>query len=1141
MNGRWARFWALMMLVLGMSISVGAQSVPASGLKHDSRDDLYRTPSGAVPFGTLVTLRLRALEGEIDAASVRTYNTRTQSQAVTEMSKVALLPDGHELWELTIDAGTDPTLIYYRFVVRKGSRVWYYEDDTLVSGEADPSRKGGEGVALESSADASYQIAVYDPSFYTPEWMRNAVIYQIFPDRFRNGDRSNDPAQGSETFYGELDLIYHETWNEPPVDGRRVQTASGLGYFNSDFFGGDLAGITEKLDYLQALGITAIYLNPIFEARSNHRYDTVDYKKIDPILGTMDDFRVLVNEAQARGIVLILDGVFNHMSSDSAIFDRYNRFEGADGACESLESAYRTWFFFRAPTGPEPAVCADDGLGNTFYVSWFGFDSIPKIDNTRFGPRAYFFRGPDSVARLWGSEGIGGWRLDVGGDIDNGRDPKNTYWEGFRKVVRTVNPEAVIIGEEWGDASAWLLGDEWDSVMNYRTRRAVIGLVNGRDFADNDGRIAGLTPAQFEASIRAIEEDYPPMAYRAMMNMLGSHDTVRLLYALGNDTESLKLAASVVFALPGAPTIYYGDEIAIDAPNIDGQDDPYNRAPYPWPDESGDHYPAPNEAVLAHHQALGRLRGQTPALREGEMLTIGSTDEVLALARVDAAAGSAALVLVNVSRQAVEYTLPMGFAAGILPAGLTFEPALGTDQALSAAGGETVRLAPRSAAYWTAQTDPSDFVALQADAAVTTEAQGGQVMVTWSAMDGAAGYHVYRSPVRVGGFERITDAPVADTRYVDDTVSNGYVYYYAVAPVNAQGMSGAQVVSAVPAVPAYVIDSAAFVQDPSAVLALRVGVNVDVEAGVTINGVTGGDLAVRGLRAQAALADTDEPIWSAMSYVGGMNGADIYRVTLKPAAAGDYRVRVRFSADAGQTWVEATLADGTLPSVVVQAGEDVTPPAPAAAVNVVGAGVSGVSLAWDAAVDADAALYRVYRTDQAGQTVLLAELPVDVVTFDDVSVTQGNRYTYAVTVIDENLNESARTASRLVDVTRATFKVRFVVIGPDYTPDDAVVYIAGDFKSGDTYPTWDPAAPAMVMENLGGDRHAVTLELQEGISIDYKFVRGTWDAVEKGRDCEEIANRVLTIGLDSLGAPGADGVYEFEHTVAKWRDLDRCG
>jgi len=1138
----WARILMVGVLMALLSLTATAQEPAESGVLHDSRNDLYRTPGGAVVFGTKVTLRLRTLQGEADGVNVRIYSTFNQTQSIVALESVAVTPEGYELWETTLDVGTDTTVIYYRFILRKRAKVWYYEDDTMTGGEYNIAHKGGVGAAMDVSIDASYQIGVYDPAFYTPAWMRNAIVYQIFPDRFRNGDKSNDPASGSETFYGELDLIFHDTWNEAPVDGRRVQTDTGLGYFNSDFFGGDFAGITEKLDYLQSLGVTAIYLNPIFEARSNHRYDTVDYKAPDPFLGTMDDFRTMIVEGEGRGITFILDGVFNHMSSDSVLFDRYGRFEGDLGACESVDSDYRTWFVFSPPTGAEPAACVDDGADNTFYESWFGFDSIPKIDNTKFSPRAYFFKGADSVARLWGAEGIGGWRLDVGGDIDNGRDADNTYWEGFRKVVRAVNPEAVIIGEEWNDSTEWLLGDEWDSVMNYRYRRAIIGLVNGRDFADNDGKIIGLTPADFESAIRGVEEDYPPMAYHAMMNLLGSHDTVRSLNALGDDVESLKLAASVLFTLPGAPTIYYGDEIAIDAPNIDTQDDPYNRAPYPWADESGDTYPAPNEDVLAHYQALGALRHANSALREGEMITLDATDDVLTFIRLDAAAGNAVLVAVNVSDSDVSYTFPVELAGGVLPTGLTLEPALGASVVVSTDSETTVTLAPRSTSVWTTVADPALFQAAPISPAVTTSAESGAVTVTWQPIEGAASYYVYRSPVSVGGFERLIANPITDTSYVDSLISNGYVYHYAVAPANVAGVAGELVYADAPAVPFYPIDSVAFVDDPSTTLELQVGLAVDVTASLSIAGITGSGEPVQGVRAQAALFLTDVPsTWTPMSYSGAADGADVYTATLTPVRAGEYAVMARFSTDAGQTWSDVLLSDNTSPLVVVNPGSDTTSPEALAAVNVIGAGVSGVSLAWESSSDADAALYRIYRTDQTGAIVLLGELAADAVTYDDVAVSQGNKYTYAVTVVDNGLNESARVDSREVDVTRATFKVRLIVDVPEKTPDDAVVYVAGDFKSGDAYPTWDPGAPNMLLENLGNDQFAITLEFQEGISIDYKFVRGTWDAVEKGTDCEEISNRVVTVGLDSLGTPTADGVYEFTHQVAKWRDLDSCG
>ncbi len=408
-------------------VTRAAQGIDQAALLHDSRSDLYRVPLGAVPIQTTVTLRFRTAADGVDSVTALVMDDFQQTQTALPMAVVATTPDGYDLWEAALDVGKTPTIYHYSFLISGGGDVLYYEDDTR-PGEAGafyPANEGGPGAAYTQSPGLPYQITVYDPGFYTPEWMRNAVVYQIFPDRFRNGDPSNDPTDPAITFYDNQHPIMHQTWNESPVDPR--QPGMYQNQWNLDFFGGDLAGITEELDYLQSLGVTAIYLNPIFEARSNHRYDTADYKTIDPYLGTLEDFQTLVSEAQQRGIVLILDGVFNHLSSDSPFFDRYHRYPD-DGACESLQSPYRNWFFFVPPKGEQPAACVDNPQGATYYTGWAGFDTIPKIDNSSPGPRLYFYLGRRSVVATWGAEGIGGWRLDVGGDIDPG-GPANDFWE----------------------------------------------------------------------------------------------------------------------------------------------------------------------------------------------------------------------------------------------------------------------------------------------------------------------------------------------------------------------------------------------------------------------------------------------------------------------------------------------------------------------------------------------------------------------------------------------------------------------------------------------------------------------------------------------------------------------------------------
>lgn len=1165
--------WALLIAALIPANGLLAQDSPEGGLDraallHDSRDDLYRTPTGPVPTNSAVTLRFRTAARDADAVTVRVWDDRAQTQTLLPMSVITTTPDGFDLWEATLSTGKTPTIYWYRFLVSRGDQTVYYEDDTRpgADGVYFPANEGGPGTVYDESPDLSYQLTVYDPAFYTPEWMRNAVIYQIFPDRFRNGDPSNDPADDSLEFYDGLRSIFHETWNEPPVDPR--QPGEYTGRWNVDFFGGDLAGIIEKLDYLQDLGVTAIYLNPIFAARSNHRYDTADFKALDPLLGDLETFQTLVAEAEARGMVLILDGVFNHLSSDSAFFDRYGRYE-EDGACESLESPYRNWFFFVPPKGEQPSPCADNPQGATYYVSWAGYDSIPKLNSDNAGVRLYVYLGRNSVVATWGREGIGGWRLDVGGDIDPG-GPASDYWEGFRNAVRNANPEGVIIGEEWGNATRWLLGNEWDSVMNYQLRRGILGFVREEDFTDNDANgdriLHALAPTQLDGIIQDIASDYPPMANHAMMNLLGSHDTSRLLFVAG-DTERQKLAALLQFALPGAPTIYYGDEIALDAPSVsDGstiQDDPYNRAPYPWPDTGGDHYGPPDEDMFAFYQALAALRHANPALREGEMITLLADDVtgVYAFLRTDAAAGNAALVVANQGDAAQTVTLDV---SGLLPEGFALDPAFAqvgeartvpinvggiltgelrlvqpVEPAVVTGGALTVTVGALSGNIW-AGTRHASFIAPKPPANVTAEGVSGSVTVTWDAVPGAAGYRVYRSPVAAGGFVPLGDALADASSFVDETTTDGYRYFYAVASVSADGLIG-PLSASVPAVPSAAISEVSFVAEAMPTeITLAYGATTTVRAKVRIPGATEADGPAVGVRAEAALlpaeaAVTEVPAWTPMQYAADEDGADVYEVALPLSAAGDFVHLARFSSDAGETWTVVTLPDGTYPPLTVLAPTDTEAPAPPASAEILQASLAGVIVTWEDSPAEDVAAYRIYRTF-GGETALAGEVLEDAENrFADRAVSAGNTYAYAVSAVDVALNESEAVTAGEAKVQRRGIPVTFIVTVPDYTKEGAGdLYIAGDFGTKDL-PNWDPAG--IVMTQVDDQHWTVTLELPESAAIQYKYVRGTWDAVEKGAECEEIANRTLTVTVPE----GASELVVDSDIVAKWRDLDKCG
>ncbi len=662
--------------------SQGNNDVYWNGLGHNSFSADYRAPFGAVKTdqGT-VTIKFRTCMDDVNAApQIRVYNDRTNTENWYTLDFDSHGSDpslgGVTYWAKNISIPTTPTILYYIFRATDGTATAYYRDD-------DPKLYGGgwgQGENDQQTAyNNSYQITVYDPSFITPGWLRNAVIYQIFPDRFRNGDTDNDPVQGGDWIYGQT--VRKHAWTDDLCDPRG---SSCPNEYSNQFYGGDLQGIIDNLDYLQQLGVTTIYLNPIFKAPSNHLYDTQDYLLIDPYFGDLTTFQTLAGEAEARGIKLILDGVFNHVSSDSKYFDRYSRWDSngnpttpgnndQSGACESTASGWRSWFTFKSGT----ARCYDGTPGNLTldYEMWWTYDTLPKLNSSLSAVRDYIYAGGSgSVGRYWLSQGADGWRFDVGDEVDAGTGSGDStgYWSGFRTAAHTQDANAALLGERWGDASAWLVGDQWDSVMNYRFRSAVLswlfdgcsgnGCSGGTTFQDNDsndgsasGAITGLSVSQFDSRLKSIQEDYPPPAWYAMMNLMGSHDTNRVLFLLkkiSNDNantakDKFKFLGIFQFTYPGAPTLYYGDEVGLAPDGVwDGtwwQDDPYNRAPYPWSDQGR----TPDTAMHDHFRKLAVLRNQYPVLRTGD-LTVLLTDDanrVYAYARTLGASDLAVIVL----------------------------------------------------------------------------------------------------------------------------------------------------------------------------------------------------------------------------------------------------------------------------------------------------------------------------------------------------------------------------------------------------------------------------------------------------------------------------------------------------------------
>jgi cyclomaltodextrinase len=418
------------------------------------------------------------------------------------------------------------------------------------------------------------------PSIETPEWVRDAVFYQIFPDRFARSERVPKPSN-------------LEPWDSAP---------SVYG-----FKGGDLLGVVEHLDYLQDLGVTALYFNPVFQSTANHRYHTYDYYQVDPILGGNDALRVLLDEAHQRGIRVVLDGVFNHASRG---FFQFNHI-----AENGPASPYVDWFIVKSyPLRPYYAPRGEHG-----YDAWWGMPALPKLNVANPAVREFLW----NVACHWIEFGIDGWRLDVPGEIDD-----DEFWREFRRRVKEVNPEAYIVGEIWHDAQRWLQGDQFDAVMNYLFGRACLGFLVGDNLLRTElvrsgyGQVQTLDAERFADEIERLLNLYPPPVTEVQLNLLGSHDTPRFKTLARGDTAAYRLATLFQMTYPGAPCIYYGDEIG-----MEGTHDPGCRAGFPWDERRWD------QDLRDYVRRCIELRQSHAALRRGSFDWLFATNEVVAYRR----------------------------------------------------------------------------------------------------------------------------------------------------------------------------------------------------------------------------------------------------------------------------------------------------------------------------------------------------------------------------------------------------------------------------------------------------------------------------------------------------------------------------
>ena len=592
----------------------------------DPRCSLCKHPFGAVSCAQSISFHCRPLTSE-DFSHCALVLRHEFSGLLEER---ALCLDGPEAertrFSLEFTAPGEPELLWYHF------RLWR-EDGTGC--DLDQTGYRSDGVTRD------WQLTVYRRR-PTPDWFGRGVTYQIFPDRFCR--LPDDPADPSGLVGNRW---VHDRWDDTPE-----WRPDGDGEIRCrDFFGGTLRGIAARLPYLAGLGVATLYLNPIFESASNHRYNTADYRRIDPMLGSEADFRALCAQAHRLGMRVILDGVFNHTGSQSLYFNA-DGFYPSLGAAQSQDSPYYGWYSFHPWPGD--------------YDSWWGIRTLPAVREDCPGYTDYVIDSPDSVIRRWLLAGADGWRLDVADELPD------WFIEKIRAAMEETKPGALLIGEVWEDASnktaysmrrRYLLGSELHSVMNYPFRTALLAYLRGGD-AD-----------AFREAMETLRENYPPDAFYGAMNFLDTHDTPRILTVLGADRipedkgaradyrlspsqrergmALVKLAALILFSFPGSPTVYYGDEAG-----MEGFEDPLNRGAFPWGREDA--------GLTDHFRRLGRLRQRRPSLQRGGISYLYTAGPLLAFAREWNGERTAAVVNASPDPQTLTLNWPAAAATDLL-------------------------------------------------------------------------------------------------------------------------------------------------------------------------------------------------------------------------------------------------------------------------------------------------------------------------------------------------------------------------------------------------------------------------------------------------------------------------------------------
>ena len=611
---------------------------------HNSRFSIYREPFGATATETQVKISIRIEPQGDSVQSVylcyaygleKFYESRLRLDLCADSPGLCChlndkqrlqagieghSKDQHDLWfHGSCHMPSEPSLFFYWFEIHvNNTRTWLTADHEKLDGSSRFSPSRPHFQTGESVQPQPFQITVFQADYRVPDWLPGSVMYQIFPDRFRRSESFSFKEMTAVGNYPER--LWHRDWRSD-VD---IHGQPDTGYLACDFFGGSLRGIIEKLDYISEFGTGVIYLNPIFKARSNHRYDTGDYESVDPMLGTEDDFKELCEKAKQCGIRIMLDGVFSHTGADSRYFNKLGRYDNT-GAFQEANgeglSEFSSWYTFHK-RGDE-----------LFYDSWWGFPDLPSVNEHDLAYRHYM-TGTDGIIRRWLRLGASGWRLDVSDELPD------SFLRDVRRAVKAEKPDAAIMGEVWEDASRkisygsyrdFLLGRTHDSIMGYPFRNALVGWLAKHHSAQ---RMAN--------ELESVRENYPIQSFYSHMNLISSHDIPRAITAIAGlpDPGSreqqkkahlsdsarrrgeylLKLAFLFQVAYPGVATIYYGDETG-----MEGYRDPFNRRTYPWGHEK--------QELISWFASIGKLRKELAVLRTGYYETLLADEDVFVFKR----------------------------------------------------------------------------------------------------------------------------------------------------------------------------------------------------------------------------------------------------------------------------------------------------------------------------------------------------------------------------------------------------------------------------------------------------------------------------------------------------------------------------